>query len=134
MLRSITGRQPTGSMTIGSCGYAKDFIYICCVEQLENEMLNAQLNMMRICYAVVLPASGPRTRMYRIAQDIISRARSRLQPVTQKLSRLNKATFGRHLLLTNISVSVSLSALGDSLQQRSVAFSDMDIGQSSCLL
>ncbi|XP_043201579.1 mpv17-like protein 2 isoform X1 [Amphibalanus amphitrite] len=58
------------------------------------------------------------TRMYRMAQGIIRKAASSLHPVKEKLVRLNKATFGKHLLLTNISVSVSLSALGDSLQQR----------------
>ena len=58
--------------------------------------------------------------MYRIAQDIMRRTAGTLRPVQERLSKLNKATFGRHLLLTNISVSVSLSAVGDSLQQRSV--------------
>jgi len=41
-----------------------------------------------------------------------------LRPLTASLSRVSERLFGRHLLLTNVSISVSLSALGDSLQQR----------------
>ncbi|XP_037085127.1 mpv17-like protein 2 [Pollicipes pollicipes] len=56
--------------------------------------------------------------MYRAMRKLVCVTGATLGPVRRALTRLSEATFGRHLLLTNVSVSVLLSALGDSLQQR----------------